>query len=119
MLEIIALIIGIVLCLLGLLMIVNQQNFMINRFEGFHKAIRKKEISVNKEGLSKFYAIYFFVIAVPILVLAIIGFIKPDIFELIYIWMFVAVAALGVIGILYCNLSNQFIKPFDNTAEPF
>ncbi|MGC9781264.1 MAG: hypothetical protein HZR80_18630 [Candidatus Heimdallarchaeota archaeon] len=98
-------------------MIFNQLKFMINRYEGFHKKIRKKEISVDKEGLAKFYSILFFVLAVPLLVVAIIGFIKPDLFELIYIWIFIAVAMLGVIGILYCNLSNQFIKPLENTAE--
>jgi len=112
--EIISLVTGIVLCLLGIFMIISQQNFIVNRYEGFHKAIRRnKKISIEKERLAKFYAILYFVLAVPLLVCAIIGFIKPDVFELIYIWLFVAVGALGLIGIFYCNLSKRFIQPLE------
>ena len=119
MMEIIALVIGIVLCLLGIIMLIFPRNFIIDRFEGFHKAIRrKKEIVVNKEGLSKFYAILYFVLAIPLLILGIIGFINTDLSITIYIWIFVAVAVFGVIGILYCNLTKQFIKPLDSVTEP-
>lgn len=119
MLEIIALTVGIVLCLLGFFVILSPTNILVKRFEGFHKAIRrKKKISVDKEGLSKFYAIMFFVLSVPLLTGAIIGFIKPDIFKLFSTWLFVAVAVLGLLGILYCNISNRFIKPLENITEP-
>ncbi|MHA1367850.1 MAG: hypothetical protein ACTSP5_15790 [Candidatus Heimdallarchaeota archaeon] len=37
---------------------------------------------------------------------------------MIYIWLFVAVATLGLIGILYCNLSKRFIKLLENPVEP-
>jgi len=113
--EIYALIIGIVLCVLGILMIVGQLNFLIDRYEGFHKVIRKKKFSVDKEGLSKFYSILFFVLGVPLLIVAIIGFIIPDSFKLISTWIYVALLVIGIIGILYCNLSNRFIKPLENS----
>ncbi|MHA1737624.1 MAG: hypothetical protein ACTSXA_03480 [Candidatus Heimdallarchaeota archaeon] len=119
MLEIITLIVGIVLCLLGIFMLIVPRNFIVSRYEGFHKAIRRnKEISVEKERLAKFYAILYFVLAVPLLTLAIIGFTNKEIFDLIYIWLFVAVATLGLIGILYCNLSKRFIKLLENPVEP-
>lgn len=41
------LIVGIVLCVLG----------VFSRYEGFQKAIRKKKLSVDKEGVVKFYSI--------------------------------------------------------------
>ena len=40
------LIIGIVLCVLGILMRVGWLNFLIDRYEGFQKAIRRKKFSV-------------------------------------------------------------------------
>lgn len=119
MLEVIALTVGIVLCLLGFFVILSPTNILVSRFEGFHKAIRrKKKISVDKEGLSKFYAIMFFVLSIPLLIGAIIGFINPDIFKLFSTWLLVAVAVLGLLGILYCNISNRFIKPLENITEP-
>jgi len=113
MLEIFALIVGIVLCLLGVFVIVFRENFIVKRFEAFHKGIRKKKISINKKGLSIFYAILYFTVAIPLLVLAIIGFINPNLSEMVFVWVFVAVAATGLIGILYCNLSKRFIQPLE------
>ena len=59
MIEIITLIVGLVLCVLGLLMLAGLLNFIIDRYEGFHQAVRKKEFSVDKKGLAKFYAILY------------------------------------------------------------
>ncbi len=113
--EIYALTIGLVLCVLGILMKVGWLNFLIDRYEGFQKAIRRKKFSVDKEGVSKFYSILFFVLGVPLLIVAIFGFIIPDSFELISTWIFVVLIVIGISGILFLNLSNRFIKPLDNS----
>ena len=109
------LIVGIVLCVFGILIKVGWLNFLIDRYEWFHKAIRKKKFSVDKEGLSKFYSILFFALGVPLLIVAIIGYIIPDIYKVISTWTYIAVLAIGITGILYINLSNRFIKPFKNS----
>ena len=71
------LIVGIVLCALGVLTKVGWLNFLISRYEWFQKVIRKKEFSLDKEGVTNFYIILFFVIGVHLLILGIIGFIVP------------------------------------------
>lgn len=107
----ITLIIGIVLCGLGILvMFTNLLNFFIARFEFFHKAIRKKEFSVDREGLSKFYAILWIVLGVPLIIGAIIGFINPESYKSFSMWLYIVILAIGFIGILYCNFSNRFIQ---------
>lgn len=111
--EIYALIVSIVLFALGFLMILGQLNFIIYRFEVFQRIFRKKDFNVDKEGLSRFYSVLFFVLGVPLLIGAIIGLINPDMFSLFSIWLFVAVAVFGIIGILYCNVSNRFVKPLE------
>jgi len=110
------LITGIVLCILGILMLFTSLlNFVIMRYEWFHKSIRKKDISIDKEGLSKFYSLLFFITGIPLLIGGIIGIASNDIFEIFGLWLFVAVAAVGVLGIVYCNLSNRFIIPAEDS----
>jgi len=116
-LEIYALIIAIVLFALGFLMILGWLNFIIYRYEFFQRIFRKKDFSVNKEGLSKYYSILFFVTGTPLLIGAVIGLINPDMFSLFSTWLFVAVAAIGIVGIVYCNVSNRFIKTLEDTTE--
>jgi len=113
--EIYALIIGIVLCVLGILMKVGWLNLLIDRYEGFQKAIRKNKLFVDKKGVSNFYSILFFLIGIPLLILAIIGFILPDTYELISTWMYLVLIVIGISGILYLNLSKRFIKPLENS----
>ena len=113
--EIYALIIGIVLCLLGILMKIGWLKFLIDRYEGFQKAIRKNKFIVDKKGVSKFYSILFFILGVPLLIGAIIGFIIPDRFKLISTWIYIILIVIGISGILYLNLSNRFIKPLENS----
>ena len=115
--EVYSIIISIVLFVLGFLMIFGLLDFLIDRYEVFHKIIRKKEFSVDREGLTNFYSILFFVSGIPLLIGGIIGFINPELYETFSIWLFVAVAAIGIIGILYCNVSNRFIKPLENTTD--
>jgi len=109
-----ALIVGIVLCALGILMIFGQPSFLIARYETFQKAIRKKMVSVDKEGLSKFYSVMFIVTGVPLIIGAIIGLINPEIYELFSIWLYIALAVIGIIGIAYCNVGKRFIKYEEN-----
>ncbi len=115
--EVYSIIISIVLFILGFLMTFGQLNFLIDRYEVFHKAIKKKEFSVDREGLSNFYAILFFVLGIPLLIGAIIGFINPELYETFSVWLFVAVAVVGIIGILYCNISDRFIRSIEDTTE--
>ena len=109
------LIVGIVLCVLGILMKVGWLNFLIDRYEGFQKAIRRKKFIVDREGVSRFYTGLFFVLGALILIVAIIGFVAPDSYELISIWIYVAIIALGITGLLYLNLSNRFLKPHETS----
>jgi len=102
--------VGIILCILGILMRARQLDFLIDRYEVFHKAIRKRNLSVDREGLSKFYSKLFFILGVILLIAAFIQFIKPNDYELITTWIYIALIAIGIIGILYCNLTNRFLK---------
>jgi len=102
--------IGLILCVLGILMRAHRLDFIIGRYEGFHKVIRKKTLSVDREGLSKYYSNLFLILGSILLIAAIIHLIKPEISELITLWIYVAVLVVGIIGILYCNLTNRFLK---------
>lgn len=95
-------------------MILGQPKFLIARYESFQKFIRRKEISVDEEGLSKFYSILFFVTGIPLLIGAIIGFINAEMFKGFSLWLVIAIVTIGVIGILYCNVSKRFLKPLEN-----
>lgn len=114
--EVVALAAGIVLFLLGIMMLIWTKNFIILRFEGFHKGIRKKKIEIKYRELAVFNAILYFVTAIPLLTTAIIGFIS-ELEIMTYVWVSIGVAILGVIGILYSNLSKQFIKPIESKIE--
>ncbi len=116
-LEVYMLTAGIVLCVLGILMLLGMLGFLIDRYEWFHKSIRKRTINVRREILAKFYAALFVVTGVPLLIGAIIGYINKEAFETYSLWLFIAVAALGVIGILFCNLTNLFIQASEETVE--
>ncbi|MFX0034797.1 MAG: hypothetical protein ACFE9I_04045 [Candidatus Hermodarchaeota archaeon] len=75
MIEIYTLVAGIVLCVLGVKMLVWTKNFIVLRYEGFHKLIRKKEIEVKYKKLNIYFAILFFITTIPLLTIAIIGFV--------------------------------------------
>ena len=105
------------IALIGFLMLFGLLDFLINRYEAFHRAVRKKEFSVDREGLSNFYSILFFVVGIPLLIGAIIGFTNPAHYEGFSIWLFVAVVAIGIVGILYANISKRFIKTLENTPD--
>ena len=111
------LIVGIILGLLGFLMLLGALNFIIKRYEWFHNAVRKQKITVEKNALSKFFASLLFVTGVPLVIGGIIGFINQDLFKIFSLWLYIAVGVIGIIGILYCNLSRRFIKPNETAPE--
>jgi len=116
MIEIYTFIVGIVLSVLGIMMLVWTKNFIVLRYEGFHKLIRKKEIEVKYKKLNKYFAILYFITAIPLLTIATIGFviIIPN---KTYFWIYIADAGFGLISILYANISKQFIQPLDIPTE--
>ncbi|MHA1211746.1 MAG: hypothetical protein ACTSSH_04715 [Candidatus Heimdallarchaeota archaeon] len=117
MIEIYTLVAGIVLCLLGIMMLVWTKNFIVLRYKGFHKLIRKQEIEVKYKNFNLFFAILYFVIAIPLVTIAIIEFATTTIPITTFYWIYGAVAVVGVAGILFANISKQFIQPLDITTE--
>ena len=113
--EIYVLIAGIILMILGFLMIFRWIDFLLIRYESFQKFVRKKELRANKNALSKFYSITFFALSIPLIIGAIIGLLNSEISDMFYVWLMVGIAAVGIITILYCNISTRFIV-YDSTS---
>jgi FtsH-binding integral membrane protein len=105
-----SLIVGGILCVLGIFMRVGWLDIIISRYESFQKTIRKKNLRVDREGLAKFYSNTYFVLGVILLIAAVIQSIMPEFSEIITLWIFIAVAGIGIVGILYSNLSNRYLK---------
>lgn len=108
--EVYVLVSGLTLFALGFAMIFGQPSFLISRYEVFQNFVRRREITVNRDGLSKFYSFLFFILGTPLLIGAIIGLINPETFMIFSVWLVIAIAGIGVVGILYCNISNRFIR---------
>ena len=118
MIEIITLIVGIVLCLLGIMMIVWNNNIIIMRFESFQRFVRRnKKLEARKRGFAIYNAILYIVAAIPLLVVAIIGFVNTEYDIWVFIWTYIAVAFAGLIGILFSNISKLFIKITDSATD--
>jgi len=100
---------GIVLFILGILMIFGQPSFLLARYEWFQKLFRKTMKSADREILSKFYAILFFVTGIPLSIGAIVGYILPDTFQLVSLWLMLAVGIIGISIAIYINVSKRFI----------
>lgn len=111
------LIAGIVLCALGVLMIFGQPSILLARYEGFHKFIRKNMKSADRERLSKFYSIMFFVTGVPLTIGSIIGLIVPDTFKLFYLWLLLALVVIGMSIVIYFNVNKRFIIYEENIEQ--
>jgi hypothetical protein len=103
------LIAGIILLILGILMKLRKIDFLIDRFQWFHKLIRKDDIEVDRDRLATFYSYLYIVIAVFLLIGAIIVFINPENVDTINLWTIIVTAIVGISGILYCNLSKRFL----------
>ena len=65
--------------------------------------------SADREKLSKLYSIMFFVTGIPLSIGAIVGFIVPDTFYLVYLWLLLAVGVIGISIAIYVNVSKRFI----------
>lgn len=51
--------------------------------------------------------------------MAIIGFVNTNLDKMAFVWTYVAVGSFAIIGILYCNISKQFLQqPLEETTEP-
>ncbi len=103
------LITGTILFIFGILMKLRKIDFILDRFQGFHEIIRKKEIEVKRDRLATFYSYLYIVIAIILLIGAIITYINPEIVNKINLWTAIAAAIVGIGGILYCNLSKRFL----------
>lgn len=66
--------------------------------------------------MAVYNAILYFVMAIPLLTTAIIEFVI-EIPYMKFVWIYIAVAVFGLVGILYSNISNQFIQPLEQTTE--
>lgn len=104
------LIVGIVLCALGILMLFGQPSFLLARYEGFHKAIRKNMKSANRESLAKFYSLLFLATGMPLTIGGIIGLIVAETYEIFSLWLYVVVGVIGISGLIYMNVSKKFIE---------
>jgi membrane protein required for beta-lactamase induction len=102
--------VGIIMCVLAILMKLNVLNFVIARFEAFHKAIRKKPFSVDKKGLSNYYFILFLFVGVMFLIVALVQYIEPANIDTISLVLYILVIVIGLSGMLYMNISNRFIQ---------
>lgn len=109
--------IGIIMCLLGILLLLGKFKLLINRHEGFHRRIRRKRIQVDRERLTKFYAILYFSTGIPIVSLSIIGFVNYDIYTSISFWLWIVLAGVAIVGVIYCNVSKRFIKSDETSSE--
>ncbi|QEE16841.2 hypothetical protein DSAG12_02671 [Promethearchaeum syntrophicum] len=90
-------------------MIFGQPSFLLARYEWFQKLFRKTMTSANRKSLSKFYAIMFLVTGIPLSIGAIVGYILPDTFELVSLWLVLAVGVIGINLALFINVSKRFI----------
>jgi hypothetical protein len=102
--------VGIILCILGILMRIGKLNFILSRYESFHKAIRKRNFTVDRDSLSKFYFFEFLILGGLLLIAGIIHAILPENNEFNSYWIYIVIISIGIIGMLYCNFSNRFLN---------
>jgi RsiW-degrading membrane proteinase PrsW (M82 family) len=92
-------------------------DFLIARFQWFQNLIRKEDIEVNRDRVAKFYTYLYFVIAIFLLIGAIILFINPENGDKINLWAVIVTLVVGMSGILYCNLSKNFIMSIEQVSD--
>lgn len=73
--------------------------------------------SADRERLSKFYSILFFVTGIPLTIGAIIGLIETDTFKLFYLWLLLALGVIGMSIAIYFNVSKRFIIYEENIDQ--
>ncbi|MHA1521736.1 MAG: DUF3784 domain-containing protein [Promethearchaeota archaeon] len=104
---------GIILCVLGILMRAKKLNFLLLRYEGFQKVIRRRMVKVDKESLTRFYFIGLILIGGLLMITGMIQLLKPKGYEIITTWMWISVLAIGISGMLYCNITSRFLVDED------
>ena len=110
------LIVGLVLSVLGVFMKLGWLNFLIYRYEWFHKIVRKKEFTVNKKGVVNFFTNLFFAIGIPLLILGFVELTTSDLYlQQISLWVWITCVVIAVIAIFYVNLSRKFIIPLEKS----
>ena len=102
--------VGIILCLLGILMKIRKIDFLLSRYESFHKFLRKGVIGVDKDKLAKYYVFEFLLIGGLLLITGIIHLIVSINFEFNMSWIYIAIISIGIIGMLYLNFTNRFLE---------
>jgi hypothetical protein len=105
------LITGIVLLILGILMKLRKIDFLLDRFQFFHKNIRKEDIEVRRDRLATLYSYLYIMIATLLVIGGIIVFVDSANSDKINLWTAIVAIILGIGGILYCNLSKSIINP--------
>ena len=63
----------------------------------------------DRKPLSKWYAIMFLVTGIPLIIGAIVGYIVPDTFQLVFLWLMLAVGVIGISITIYINVSKRYI----------
>jgi len=113
--ELITLIVGIILFMLGIMYLLWTKNYIALRYEWFQRVIRRnKELKVKYKKVNLYYAITSFIGVIPLVVTAIIGFVTSEIPEMTFIWVYLGVAGYVIVVTLYVTISKQFIQ----TVEP-
>ena len=105
-----SLIIGLFLIILGVLMKMRKVDFLLSRYESFHKIFRKKQFTLDREGLSRHYTVFYWIEGSLFLIIALLEFIEAFTSENSSIWAYSFAIALGILGILYCNITTKFLN---------
>lgn len=105
------------MCLMGLLLVIGRFKFLIDKYEFFHNRIRRKNIIVDRERLTRSFAILYFSTGIPIIITSVIGLIYSEIYKLISLWFWIALAVIAIIGVTYLNVSKRYIKTIENSNE--
>ncbi|MHA1619632.1 MAG: DUF3784 domain-containing protein [Promethearchaeota archaeon] len=105
-----SLVIGLLLIILGGLMRMRKGDFLLSRYESFHKIIRKKQFTLDREGLSRFYTVFYWIEGTLFIIIALLEFIEAFTSESSSIWAYGFAIAFGILGILYCNITTKFLN---------
>ncbi len=116
--ELISLMIGIILFMLGIMYLLWTKNFIVLRYEAFQRLIRRnKELKAKYKKYNIYQAITSFIGVIPLVITAIIGFATSEIAEMTFIWVYLGVAGYAIIVNLYVTISKQFIQTIELETE--
>ena len=73
------------------------------------KIVQKNHEECKSKNTIEIYAIMFLVTGIPLSIGAIVGYIVPDTFKLVDLWLMLAVGVIGISIALYINVSKRFI----------